>query len=222
MIKLAPSILSADFSKLGREAVDVADAGAHILHIDVMDGHFVPNISFGASVMKSIEGMTELPFDVHLMIEDPDRYMEDFVTDATRYITVHAEAARHLDRTIEHIRSLGVKAGVALNPATPVSVLECVAGKLDLVLIMSVNPGFGGQKFIPYALDKIRETAEMREKRSLGFEIEIDGGVTLDNAEMIAEAGTDILVAGSSVFGADDRKERIGRFLDIFDKTGGR
>ena len=222
MIKLAPSILSADFSKLGREAVDVADAGAHILHIDVMDGHFVPNISFGASVMKSIEGMTELPFDVHLMIEDPDRYMEDFVTDATGYITVHAEAVRHLDRTIEHIRSLGVKAGVALNPATPVSVLECVAGKLDLVLIMSVNPGFGGQKFIPYTLDKIRETAKMREKGSLGFEIEIDGGVTLDNAEMIAEAGTDILVAGSSVFGADDRKERIGRFLDIFDKTGGR
>ena len=203
MNRLAPSILSADFSQLGQQVALIEEAGAHVIHVDVMDGHFVPNISYGATVMKSLCGKTKLPFDVHLMIENPDQYLEDFVTDQTEYITVHQEACVHLHRTIQNIKSHGVKAGVSLNPATPVSTLECVLGELDLVLVMSVNPGFGGQKFIPQTLEKIKELDALRKEHGYTYQIEIDGGVSLDNAKMIREAGCDIFVAGSAVFGAD-------------------
>lgn len=203
MKRLAPSILSADFSKLGEEVKAIEEAGAHVVHVDVMDGHFVPNISYGAVVMKSIAGKTSLPFDVHLMIENPDKYIADFVTDQTEYITVHVEACPHIHRTIQNIKELGVKAGVALNPGTPLCMVEDVLEDLDMVLVMSVNPGFGGQKFIPHALDKIRRLAEIREERGLDFEIEIDGGAGHGNIEAILEAGTDLVVAGSAVYKGD-------------------
>ena len=209
MAKIAPSILSADFSELGRQVSIVEEAGADLVHVDVMDGSFVPNISFGAPVMKCLCGRTGMPFDVHLMIDDPDRYIKDFVTDQTEYITVHQEACIHLDRTLDYIRSLGVKAGVALNPATPIDSVKWVLEKADLVLIMSVNPGFGGQKFIGYTLDKVKRLAEEREKRGLSFEIEIDGGAGPDNVDSIIESGTDIVVAGSSVFKSDDPAETV-------------
>lgn len=215
MKKLAPSILSADFSQLGKETERIEIAGAHIIHVDVMDGHFVPNISYGATVMKSLLGKTKLPFDVHLMIENADKYIPDFVTDNTEYITVHQEACTHLDRTIEFIKSFGVKAGVALNPATPPQTLEYVADKLDMVLVMSVNPGFGGQSFIDNALTKIKKLDDFRKKNNLDFEIEVDGGVNLSNVREICDAGTDIIVAGSSIFGAEDIGNRVGEFLEL-------
>lgn len=215
MKKLAPSILSADFSQLGKETERIEKAGAHIIHIDVMDGHFVPNISYGATVMKSLLGKTKLPFDVHLMIENADKYIPDFVTENTGYITVHQEACTHLDRTIEFIKSFGVKAGVALNPATPPQTLEYVADKLDMVLVMSVNPGFGGQSFIDNALTKIKKLDDFRKNNNLGFEIEVDGGVNLSNVREICDAGTDIIVAGSSIFGAEDIGNRVGEFLEL-------
>lgn len=217
-MKLAPSILSADFSALAEDVKKIEEGGADYIHVDVMDGHFVPNISFGAPVMKSLKGKTAMPFDVHLMIEDPDRYIEDFITDQTAYITVHQEACVHLLRTVQHIKAMGVKAGVSINPATPVSMLSCILDDVDLVLIMSVNPGFGGQKFIPGALDKVRELAELRARRGLEFAIEIDGGVSLDNAAQVMAAGVDIAVAGSAVFGADDAAERVRRFKAICSK----
>jgi len=212
MFKLAPSILSADFAKLGESVEKIEKGGADIIHVDVMDGHFVPNISFGSAVMKSLNNCTQLNYDVHLMIETPDKYIKDFVTDKTEFITVHQEACVHLHRTIQLIKSLGVKAGVSLNPATPVSMLEDILEDVDLVLVMSVNPGFGGQKFIPSALKKIKRLAELREEKGLNFVIEVDGGVTLDNAAEIAEAGADMLVAGSAVFGADDVVARTIEF----------
>ncbi len=218
MIQLAPSILSADFSRLGAHLAEAERGGAGLVHVDVMDGHFVPNISFGAAVMKCLEGQTKLPFDVHLMIEDPDKYLEDFVTGQTEYITVHQEACRHLDRTIEHIKSAGVKAGVALNPATPLNSLDAILPQVDLVLIMSVNPGFGGQKLIPYTLEKIKELKERRLAGSMAFKIEIDGGVNLENAGEAAKAGVDIIVAGSSVFGKEDAEKQAKKFTDIFSK----
>ena len=209
MAKVAPSILSADFSKLGADVQEICEFGADYIHVDVMDGAFVPNISFGAGVMKSLNNVTTIPYDVHLMIEDPDRYIEDFVTPNTEFITVHQEACRHLDRTIQHIHSTGVKAGVALNPATPIVMVEDVLDKVDMILIMSVNPGFGGQKFIPRALDKIRRLDENRKTNGYDFVIEVDGGVNLQNCEELKSVGTDILVAGSAVFKAEDRKEAI-------------
>lgn len=215
MKKLAPSILSADFSQLGKETERIEKAGAHIIHVDVMDGHFVPNISYGATVMKSLLGKTKLPFDVHLMIENADKYIPDFITDNTEYITVHQEACTHLDRTIEFIKSFGVKAGVALNPATPPQTLEYVADKLDMVLVMSVNPGFGGQSFIDNALTKIKKLDDFRKNNNLDFEIEVDGGVNLSNVREICDAGTDIIVAGSSIFGAEDIGNRVGEFLEL-------
>ena len=218
MKQLAPSILSADFSRLGECVCQIEKAGADIIHVNVMDGHFVPNISFGAAVMKSLCGKTGMPFDVHLMIEDPDRYLEDFITDNTEYITVHAEACVHLHRTIQHIKSSGAKAGVAVNPATPLSAVECVLEDVDMILIMSVNPGFGGQKFISSVLPKIRNLDELRRENNLDFTIEIDGGINPDNVKTVTDAGVDIVVAGSSVFGAADIEARVKEFREILQK----
>ena len=214
MAKLAPSILSADFFRLGEQVVTASEAGADYLHIDVMDGHFVPNISFGAGVMKSLDSYETAPYDVHLMIEDPDKYIPDFVTEKTEFITVHQEACVHLNRTINHIRSYGIGAGVSINPATPVSTLENILADVDLVLIMSVNPGFGGQSFIDSTLSKVKKLVEIREKMGYNLVIEIDGGVNLENVEEVVEAGVDLVVAGSAVFGADDIAQRIGEFRD--------
>lgn len=209
MAKLAPSILSADFSRLAEQVKEIEKAGAHLIHVDVMDGHFVPNITFGALVMKSLLGKTGIPFDVHLMIENPDMYIADFVTENTEYITVHQEACIHLHRTIQNIRSHGVRAGVSINPATPVCMIEEVLSDVDMVLVMSVNPGFGGQKFISSALDKIRALDNIRKERNLDFVIEIDGGAGADNIDEILAAGTDIVVAGSSVFKKGDIGEQV-------------
>ncbi|WP_206458952.1 ribulose-phosphate 3-epimerase [Anaerovorax sp. IOR16] len=215
MNRLAPSILSADFSKLGEQVAQIEKAGAQVIHVDVMDGHFVPNISYGAVVMKSLLGKTKMPFDVHLMIENPERYIEDFVTDNTEIITVHAEACTHLHRTVQLIHSLGIKAGVALNPATPLAALDYILEDIDLALIMSVNPGFGGQKFIPSALHKAEELKKQKELRNQNLIIEIDGGITLDNVKTVLDAGVELVVAGSSVFGASDMDDRIHQFLNL-------
>ena len=212
MVKLAPSILSADFGHLAEDVKKIEEGGADYIHVDVMDGHFVPNISFGASVMKCLNDKTKLPYDIHLMIENPDMYIDDFVTPKTEYITVHQEACIHLHRTVQNIKSKGVKAGVSINPATPVSTLECILPDVDLVLIMSVNPGFGGQKFIPGSLEKVRELAEIKKRKNLDFEIEIDGGITLENIKEVVEGGVEIAVAGSAVFKAEDVVERVRAF----------
>lgn len=214
MKRLSPSLLSADFSKLEEQVALIEKGGAHLIHVDVMDGHFVPNISFGAAVMKSLLGKTKLPFDVHLMIENPDQYLEDFATENTEYITVHAEACKHLHRTVEHIKSLGIKAGVSLNPATPLSSLDAILEDIDMVLIMSVNPGFGGQKFIPSSMKKIRELKEMKERRNPGLVIEIDGGILPENIKSVTDAGVDLVVAGSAVFGAPDIENRVKELLE--------
>ena len=215
MSRLAPSILSADFSKLGEEISTIEKAGADIIHVDVMDGHFVPNISYGAVVMKSLLGKTKMPFDVHLMIENVDRYIDDFVTENTEYITVHQEVCMHLHRTIDHIKRKGIKAGVSINPATPISSLENILEYVDLVLVMSVNPGFGGQKFIESSLEKIRKLKRIREENRYNFVIEVDGGVNLENGRKLVKAGADILVAGSSVFAADDVGKRVEKFKEM-------
>jgi ribulose-phosphate 3-epimerase len=209
MALIAPSILSADFARLGEDVNDVCDRGIDYLHIDIMDGSFVPNISFGSAVMKSLNSVATVPYDVHLMIDNPDNLLEDFVTDNTDYITVHQEACRHLNRTIQHIHAAGCKAGVSLNPATPVSTLENILGDVDMVLIMSVNPGFGGQKFIPVALEKVAQLDRLRKERGYDFNIEVDGGVVPSNAPALIEAGCDILVAGTAVFKAEDRTAAI-------------
>ncbi|MCI8348911.1 MAG: ribulose-phosphate 3-epimerase [Firmicutes bacterium] len=215
MFKLAPSILSADFANLAYSVSEIEKGGADIIHVDVMDGHFVPNISFGSDVMKSLNNHTDLNYDVHLMIENPDNYIDDFVTDKTEYITVHQEACVHLHRTLQHIKSFGIKAGVSINPATPVTVLEDILGDLDLVLIMSVNPGFGGQKFIDASLKKIKQLDKLRNEQNLDYIIEVDGGVTLDNAGIVLNAGADMLVAGSAVFGADNIQARVKEFKKL-------
>jgi ribulose-phosphate 3-epimerase len=205
IVKVAPSILSADFSRLGEEIRAVEAAGADIIHIDVMDGHFVPNITIGPLIVQAARKVTKLPLDVHLMIENPELYLADFAKAGADYLTVHAEAAYHLHRLVQSIREhKGVKAAVSLNPATPLDALDYVLGDLDMVLIMSVNPGFGGQAFIPSQLDKIRALRKRIDDRRLDLEIEVDGGVKTDNAGEVAAAGADILVAGSAVFGAKD------------------
>ncbi|MGG7213980.1 ribulose-phosphate 3-epimerase [Clostridium nigeriense] len=209
MVKISPSILSADFSKLGDEIINIDKAGADFIHIDVMDGNFVPNISIGLPVIKSIRNKTEKIFDVHLMIENPSRYIDEFVEAGADIITIHYEAEKHIDRAIEYIKSKGVKAGVSLNPGTPTFVLKDVIEKLDLVLIMSVNPGFGGQKFIPYSLNKIKEVKEMSLERNKDLLIEVDGGVDKNNSKSIIEAGANVLVAGSAIFGDGNLKENI-------------
>jgi ribulose-phosphate 3-epimerase len=204
-VKVAPSILSADFSRLGEEIRAVEAAGADIIHIDVMDGHFVPNITIGPLIVQAARKVTKLPLDVHLMIENPELYIADFAKAGADYLTVHAEAAYHLHRLVQTIREhKGVKAAVSLNPATPLEALDYVLGDLDMVLIMSVNPGFGGQAFIPSQLDKIRALRKRIDDRGLDLEIEVDGGVKTDNAAEVAAAGADILVAGSAIFGAKD------------------
>ncbi|NHM29749.1 ribulose-phosphate 3-epimerase [Neobacillus terrae] len=209
MVKIAPSILSADFSKLGEEIKDVERGGADYIHVDVMDGHFVPNITIGPLIVEAIRPVTQLPLDVHLMIENPDEYIEAFAKAGADYLTVHVEACRHLHRTIHYIKSLGVKAGVVLNPSTPVDLIKHIIEDIDMVLLMSVNPGFGGQKFITGVLSKIQEVKKMADERGLDLEIEVDGGVNPETAKLCIEAGANVLVAGSAVFNQEDRGTAI-------------
>lgn len=204
MKKIAPSILSADFARLGDEIRAVAAGGADYIHVDVMDGHFVPNITIGPLVVEAARRVTDLPLDVHLMIENPDCYIPEFAKAGADIIVVHAEATRHLHRSLQLIKSLGKKAGVSLNPATPLSCLEHVLGDLDLVLLMTVNPGFGGQSYIEACTPKIRHLRQMLDERGLETELEVDGGVKTDNIARIAHAGADVFVAGSAVFGSQD------------------
>ncbi|MCY9032455.1 ribulose-phosphate 3-epimerase [Bacillus inaquosorum] len=210
MIKVAPSILSADFAALGNEIKDVEKGGADCIHIDVMDGHFVPNITIGPLIVEAVRPVTDLPLDVHLMIEEPDRYIPDFAKAGADILSVHAEACPHLHRTIQLIKEQGVKAGVVLNPHTPVQVIEHVFDDLDLVLLMTVNPGFGGQKFIHSVLPKIKEVKRMADERGKkDLLIEVDGGVNKETAPLVIEAGANLLVAGSAVYGQPDRKKAI-------------
>lgn len=210
MIKIAPSMLSADFARLAEDVKDVEKGGADLLHIDIMDGHFVPNLTFGPDVVKALRKHTALPFDVHLMVKNPEDYVEAFAAIGTEYFTFHAEATPHMHRLVQTIKAHGMKAGISLNPSTPVAMLEDIACDLDMILIMSVNPGFGGQKFIPQALRKIKKAkalfAYVNRKDAV---VEVDGGVNADTIEGVREAGVDIVVAGSAVFGADDRAAMI-------------
>ena len=204
MIELAPSILSADFARLGEQVHAAEEGGAAVLHVDVMDGHFVPNITIGPLVVRSLRKATKLPLDCHLMIEDPDRYIADFAEAGADWISVHQEACVHLHRTLDCIRQHKCRAGVVLNPATPVEMLSEVLDMVDYVLVMSVNPGFGAQKFIPGSLHKISRLAKMRAERNLNYRIEVDGGVALDTVQKVVRAGAEILVAGNAVFGKGD------------------
>ena len=201
---IAPSILSADFARLGEEIEAVARAGADVIHLDVMDGHFVPNLTFGPPIIKAVRKICDLPFDVHLMIENPDKYLEAYADAGADWITVHVETCTHLHRTIHRIKELGKKAGAVLNPATPLSTLDYILEDVDLVMLMSVNPGFGGQSFIPSTLDKTRALKARIDERGLNVGIEIDGGVSPKTISAIAGAGANIFVAGSAVFGAPD------------------
>lgn len=209
MVKLSPSILSADFANLGEQIERLNNVDVEMIHIDVMDGSFVPNISFGAPIMKSIRSLTEKVFDVHLMIDDPSRYIEDFVKSGADIITIHYEADKHIDRTINYIKSFGIKAGIALNPATPVSNIKHILPIVDMVLIMSVNPGFGGQKYIPYTSLKIQEVKNMCQGIGKDIMIQVDGGVDSNNINEIVESGANVLVAGSAIFRNNNIEENV-------------
>jgi len=215
MFKLAPSILSADFSKLGDEIKLVSNAGCDYIHIDVMDGQFVQNITLGPPIIKSVRKSSDKVFDVHLMIEKPERFITEFVDAGADIITIHQEATVHLHGTIQLIKNQGVKAGVSLNPSTPIETLEHVIEELDMVLIMTVNPGFGGQTFIPGMLDKIKKLVALREAKGLNFEIQVDGGVSLNNLKEVLDAGADVVVAGSAVFGAKDVEAMVKAFKEV-------
>ena len=209
MIKIAPSILSADFSRLGEEIELLDKSGADIIHIDVMDGHFVPNITFGMPVVKAIRKYTKLPFDVHLMIENPSMYVKDFIDAGADIITVHYESDRHIDRTINLIKENGCKAGIVINPGTAVEAIKHLIPIVDMILIMSVNPGFGGQKFIEYSVEKIKEVRTIADEVNKDLMIEVDGGITTDNIKKVVAAGADVIVAGSAVFNGGKVKENI-------------
>ncbi len=220
MIELAPSILSADFARLGEQVQAAAAGGATLLHVDVMDGHFVPNITIGPPVVKSLRKVTKLPLDVHLMIENADQYIPAFADAGADWISVHQEACVHLHRTLELIRSRGCRVGVVLNPATPVPTLNEVLEMVDYVLVMSVNPGFGGQRFIPGSLTKIASLAALRAERNLTYRIEVDGGIALDTVAGVVRAGAELLVAGNAVFGSGDPKSNAQKLLKAaFDAT---
>ncbi|WP_010530493.1 ribulose-phosphate 3-epimerase [Lentibacillus jeotgali] len=219
MTKIAPSILSADFSQLGKEIQEVEQSGADYIHVDVMDGHFVPNITIGPLITDAIKPHTELPLDVHLMIENPDQYIPAFAKAGASIITVHQEACLHLHRTIQLIKDQGVKAGVVINPATPVEMIRDIIHDVDLVLLMTVNPGFGGQSFIHRVVKKIEQVAAWREQYQLLFEIEVDGGVNHDTAQLCTDAGADVLVAGSAVFKQSDRKQAISEIRQAAEKA---
>ena len=209
MVRIAPSILSADFSKLGEEVAAIEAAGADWVHIDVMDGHFVPNLTFGAPVVSCLRKVTKMPFDVHLMVEAPQNYIADFAKAGADILTVHLETAPHLHRVIQAIKEAGLKAAVSLNPSTPLCLLEEILPELDMVLLMSVNPGFGGQAFIPSSLEKVRKLRQMLNERGLQTDIQVDGGVTPDNAAQLIAAGATVLVAGSAVYKAPDMANAI-------------
>ena len=219
-IRIAPSILSANFAALGDDIRKVEDAGAQLIHVDVMDGHFVPNITIGPPVVKSIRKATKLPLDVHLMISDPDQYITAFVEAGADMVTVHAEATVHLDRTLNFIRSQKVGAGVSINPATPVSTVQHALGLADMLLIMTVNPCFGGQKFIPYTVEKVREARQVIENRRYRCVIEVDGGIDSDTLPDVVRAGAEVLVAGSAIFHAPDPARKIKEMLEIAASVG--
>lgn len=214
---LAPSLLGCDFSNLERQIKAVEEAGAGYLHLDVMDGLFVPSISFGMPVIASIRKCTDMVFDVHMMVKEPGRYAQVMKEAGAELLCVHQEACLHLDRTVSQIHALGMKAGVALNPATPVSVLECILDQVDQVLVMTVNPGFGGQEYIPYTLEKVRALRRLATERGLHLDIQVDGGITPENAAVFLEEGANILVAGSSVFRGDPG-ENTRKFMDVLRK----
>ncbi|MFJ5769930.1 ribulose-phosphate 3-epimerase [Psychrobacillus sp. NPDC093180] len=216
MVKIAPSILAANFAKLGEEVLEVEKAGAELIHIDVMDGHFVPNITMGPIVVEALRPLTKLPLDVHLMIENADQYIEAFAKAGADYITVHVEACPHLHRTIQLIRSFGVKPGVVLNPHTPIETIQHVLEDIDMVLFMTVNPGFGGQKFIHSVVPKVKQLADIIRERSLSIEIEIDGGINEETIKPCVEAGATILVAGSAIYNAPDK----GKALQAIKEAG--
>ena len=215
MKKICPSILAADFTRLGEEIKDIEEAGADIIHCDIMDGHFVPNISYGPEIVSQINNITDLPLDVHLMINNPELYIEEFYKAGADYISVHYENNYHVNRLVNQIKDLGIKAGVVLNPATPTDVLKDIIVYADFILLMSVNPGFGGQKFIPNVVDKVEDLKGMIEFKKTTCMIEVDGGVGLDNIKSLSDAGVDMFVCGSSIFKQKDRKEVISKMRDL-------